>query len=231
VLNPVKEIGQLVRQHLGDQTIYFIDAMSSFGGVQIDFASTNVDFLVSSANKCLEGVPGFSYVLASKKKLETCKGNSRSLSLDLWDQLDNFEKNGNQFRFTPPTHAIVALDNALDLLDREGGIAARSLRYISNHRILSQGMSEMGFKKLVDLEHDCHIITSFFYPKHPNFNFPEFYTRLNQTGNVIYPGKVSSADCFRIGCIGDLFPNDFQVLLSAIRQTMSDMKIPLPLSD
>jgi 2-aminoethylphosphonate-pyruvate transaminase len=200
--------------------------MSSFGAVPIDLAGCHIDYLISSANKCIEGVPGFSFVLCKLSSLKACAGYARSVSLDLLDQYEGFEKNG-QFRFTPPTHALVAFRQALAELELEGGIARRAERYRSNYETLIAGMREMGFQEYLKPEDQGYIITSFLYPNDPNFSFEKFYEGLNQKDYVIYPGKVSDADCFRIGNIGRIFEPDIRALLAAIRETIDQMGVRL----
>ena len=213
IINPIEEIGAVVRR-AGAK--YFVDAMSSFGAVPLNLADCNIDYLVSSANKCIEGVPGFSVILAKISSLKETKGYTRTLSLDLLDQYEGLEKNG-QFRFTPPTHALVAFRQALAELDAEGGVAGRAARYRANHETLVAGMREMGFKEYLPPEDQGYIITPFFYPDDPKFTFKEFYEKLNARDYVIYPGKVTNADCFRIGNIGRIFESDVRDLLAVIR--------------
>lgn len=219
IINPVEEIGA-VSQKFGKR--FFVDAMSSFGAVPIDLAAAGIDYLVSSANKCIEGVPGFSFTLARREAMLESEGWARSVCFDLLAQWQGLEKNG-QFRFTPPTHAMLAYDRALEELDMEGGVEGRKQRYTSNYETLIAGMRRMGFKEYLEPAHQSHIITSFRFPGHPKFTFEEFYSRLNDKGFVIYPGKVSNADCFRIGTIGRLFPDDVRNLLNAIKDTMEEM--------
>jgi 2-aminoethylphosphonate-pyruvate transaminase len=216
IINDIEAIGQLAKQY---GKIYMVDAMSSFGAVPVDFKHSGIDFLVSSSNKCIESVPGFTFIICRKTSLEQCKGRSRTLSFDLYAQWQGLEQNG-QFRFTPPTHTILAFHKALRLLEEEGGIAARAKRYESNHRTLVQGMREMGFAAFLDDEKQGYIITSFLYPE-KNFDFVDFYKKLNEMGFVIYPGKLSQADCFRIGHIGQIFPDDTKRLLAAIKKIRS----------
>ncbi|XP_070577879.1 2-aminoethylphosphonate--pyruvate transaminase-like isoform X2 [Ptychodera flava] len=225
--NPVTEVGALVQKYNPDAS-YFVDAMSSFGAVPLDLLKSNVHYLVSSANKCIEGVPGFAYVIAQTDKLLQCKGEARSLSLDLVAQYEGLEKNG-QFRFTPPTHVLLAFKQALIELEAEGGVQGRANRYKTNSAVLQDGMKKMGFRQLLDPSDQGYIITSYHYPNHPNFNFQEFYQRLNDKDQVIYPGKVTDANCFRIGNIGHLFTEDMECLLQCIRNVCDDMDIPLPL--
>ncbi|XP_064602439.1 LOW QUALITY PROTEIN: 2-aminoethylphosphonate--pyruvate transaminase-like [Liolophura sinensis] len=227
VINPVDQIGGLVETYLPNATC-FVDAMSSFGAVPIDVAASGIDYIVSSANKCVEGVPGFAYVIARIEKLRKCKGFSRSLSLDLVDQYETLETTG-QFRFTPPTHAMLAFRQALDELELEGGVRGRASRYRENREILKEGMAKLGFKELLDDRHDGYIITSYHYPKDPKFSFKDFYTRLNDKDQVIYPGKVLNADCFRIGNIGYLKPADMKHLMVCVEEVCKDMGLKMPL--
>ena len=224
ILNPIADLGALVRE-LG--RTFIVDAMSSFGAIPIDLHQAPIDFLISSANKCIQGVPGFSFVLARREKLESCKGVARTLSLDLWEQWRGLEHDG-QFRFTPPTHTLLAFGQALDELDREGGVAGRERRYSANQKILVNGMKKLGFVPYLDPSVQSPIITAYHYPPHPNFRFEEFYSRLSNLGMVIYPGKLTAVECFRLGNIGDLFEEDMQALLTAIARVLADMNVPIP---
>ncbi len=223
IINPIREIGELVRKR---NVVYFVDAMSSFGAVPIDLAECCIDYLVSSANKCIEGVPGFCFVLARRDTLLSTEGYARSLSFDLLVQWKGLESNG-QFRFTPPTHSLLAFHQALLELEQEGGVEGRAARYRENYETLVAGMRSIGFKEYVDPDKQGFIITSFMYPNHPNFSFEKFYAGLNERNYVIYPGKVSDADCFRIGNIGRIFPTDVLDLLNAVRETLAEMNVEL----
>jgi 2-aminoethylphosphonate-pyruvate transaminase len=221
IINPIEAIGQVVSQH---RRCYFVDSMSAFGAVPLDFEAAKIDFLVSSANKCIEGVPGFGFCLCRREALTETRGWSRTLSLDLLAQWEGLEKNG-QFRFTPPTHTILAFRQALRELDQEGGVSGRSARYEENYRTLLAGMRSLGFIEYVDPALQGYIITSFRYPEDPNFQFEKFYDLLNEAGFVIYPGKVSDADCFRIGNIGRIDKSDVEALLGAIKGTLAKMEV------
>ena len=229
LLNPILELGRVAAAY---GKVFMVDAMSSFGAVPIPVAAWGVHYLVSSSNKCIEGVPGFSFVLARRDLLEQIMrstqsaGYARSLSLDLLAQWRGLEADG-QFRFTPPTHAILAFRQALAELGAEGGVAGRAARYRHNYEILITGMRELGFIEYLRPEDQGYIITSFRYPDHPNFNFNRFYEALNDKGFVIYPGKVSDAACFRIGTIGRIFTDDVLALLAAIRETLTEMEVVL----
>eukprot|EP00047_Mylnosiga_fluctuans_P002180 m.223510 g.223510 ORF g.223510 m.223510 type:complete len:395 (-) comp10933_c0_seq1:44-1228(-) len=228
IINPVEKIGALVKQHVPN-ALFFVDAMSSFGGVPLDIVGGNIHFVVSSANKCIQGIPGFGFILAHKEHLLRCAGQARSLSLDLVAQFKGLENDG-QFRFTPPTHSLLAFRQALKELEEEGGVSARSQRYQTNKAILQKGMTALGFKELLSPEVSSYVITTYLFPNHPNFKFSEFYGRLNDKNFVIYPGKVTQADCFRIGSIGHLFPDDVRGLLAAIKEVCAEMNLPLPLA-
>lgn len=221
ILNPIEAVGRIVQAH---RRSFIVDAMSSFGSVPIDFAAAGIDYLVSSANKCIEGVPGFSFVIARREALLACEGYARSLSLDLLSQWKSFENNG-QFRFTPPTHSLLAFQTALDELETEGGVKARGARYQRNHQVLMAGMKQLGFRPYLPLQHQTYIITSFHFPPHPKFTFEVFYRKLSDRGFIIYPGKISQADTFRIGSIGRLFEGDMRSLLAAIAETLQEMGI------
>ena len=223
IINPIEEYGKIAKAH---NCIYIVDAMSSFGAYPIDLKTCGIDFLISSSNKNIEGVPGFSFVLARKDALNAAKGMARTLSLDLFAQWEGLEGDG-QFRFTPPTHSILAFHQALIELDQEGGVAARGTRYQKNYEVTLAAMQEMGFKTYLKLEDQGYIITSFYYPDHPNFNFQQFYERLSDKGHVIYPGKLTRADCFRIGHIGRLGLADVKALMSAIAETLIEMKVQI----
>jgi 2-aminoethylphosphonate-pyruvate transaminase len=224
ILNPVAEIGRIVKEY---GRAFVVDAMSSYGGIPLDVAASGIDFLVSSANKCIQGVPGIGFVLARRVIIASAEGRARSLSLDLVAQWKGLESDG-QFRFTPPTHVILAFWQALEELEAEGGIPGRSARYAANHQALLAGLTALGFDAYLAPEHQSCIISSFRYPTHPNFDFRQFYQRLSDQGLVIYPGKVSDANCFRIGTIGNLFPDDIRSLLAAIRRTLEAMQIDSP---
>ena len=189
ILNPLNEIGSVVKE---SGRTFIVDAMSSFGGIPLNVDEAAIDFLVSSANKCLEGVPGFSLVIADREQLLAIDGRARSVSLDLLAQWKGLEENG-QFRFTPPTHAILAFRQALRELDDKGGVAARATRYAANHAALLRGMRRMGFREYVPAESQSHIITAFLFPEDPRFEFTEFYQRLSSKGMLIYPGKLTEA--------------------------------------
>jgi len=223
LFNPVEALGALCTHY---HKTCIVDAMSSFGGVSLDVKKAGIDFLISSSNKCIEGVPGFSFVICKRAELQKCEGNSPSLSLDLFEQWKGLEQNG-QFRFTPPTLAIMAFKQALVELKEEGGIAMRELRYKNNQRVLLEGTRNLGLEEYLPAEIQGHIINSFLYPQHPNFNFERFYQKLNAKDCVIYPGKLSKANTFRIGNIGQLFQEDMEHLIQSMAEVFEEEQITI----
>lgn len=215
MLNPVKEVGEVVKRY---GKTYIVDAMSSFGGIQMDVKKWGIDFLITSSNKCIQGVPGFGVVIACKKTLATCEGRSISLSLDLYDQWVTMEAQQGKWRYTSPTHTVLAFHQALLELEQEGGVKSRQERYQQNQHMLVRKMEKIGFQVLLPEENRSPIITSFLYPDSPRFSFDEFYQRLKDAGYVIYPGKVTTAETFRIGNIGDVYPEDMEKLVQKIAE-------------
>lgn len=217
MLNPIEKIADLVKAY---EKVFILDAMSSFGGIPIDAAELGVDFIISSANKCIQGVPGFGFIVARRKELERCQGRARSLSLDLFGQWSEMEKNKGKWRYTSPTHTVRAFAQALSELEEEGGIEARFNRYCKNQKTLVDGMLALGFECLLPREWQSPIITSFLYPRDEAFTFQRFYAELKSRGFVIYPGKITTGDTFRIGNIGDIDPDDILRLIKAVKESM-----------
>ena len=217
MLNPLEAIGEMTQQY---NKVFIVDAMSSFGGSAIDMAELHIDFLISSANKCIQGVPGFGFVLAKHSSMNAIVGFSRSVSLDLYDQWRCMEDHLGKWRFTSPTHVVRAFAEALKELEAEGGVEARQQRYYENQHTLVTGMQRLGFECLLEAKLQSSIITSFHNPQHADYNFNTFYDLLKQKGFVIYPGKVSKADCFRIGTIGDVWPSDIDKFIVALETSM-----------
>ncbi|HEY4312033.1 MAG TPA: 2-aminoethylphosphonate--pyruvate transaminase [Pirellulales bacterium] len=220
MVNPAAAIGQIVKRH---GRVFILDAMSSFAGMPLDMAEVGADYLISSANKCVQGVPGFGFAIARRADLERCEGRARSLSLDLFGQWREMESKGGKWRYTSPTHVLLALHQALDELDAEGGVPARFARYSENHRVLVEGLSQLGFRPLLPPEHRSPIITSFLYPRDAKFSFDAMYEALKRRGFVIYPGKVSNADTFRVGTIGHVFPADFHRLVDSFATVTKEL--------
>ncbi len=220
ILNGIEDIARVVNKH---GKVFIVDAMSSFGGVPFFLDELKIDFMVSSANKCIQGVPGFGFIIARKVEMEKCCGTARSLALDLFSQWETMEKCGGKWRFTSPTHVVKAFDEALKELEEEGGIPARHERYKNNQRRLLTGMKELGFKPLLDEELHSPIITSFNYPAEGNFSFKSFYDFMKKEGYVLYPGKISQADTFRIGNIGDVEVSDIEKMLLSVKKYLNAM--------
>ncbi|KAB2875794.1 MAG: 2-aminoethylphosphonate--pyruvate transaminase [Burkholderiaceae bacterium] len=222
VENPLAEIAQVCARH-GKGLI--VDAMSSFGALPIDARSIRFDALVAASGKCLEGVPGMGFVFIRKAVLEACAGNSQSLAMDLHDQHVYMEKTG-QWRFTPPTHVVVALAEAVAQFVEEGGQPARLARYAGNYRTLVDGMGALGFKPFLKPEIQAPIIVTFHAPAHPSYDFKRFYAAAKQRGFILYPGKLTQLETFRVGCIGAIGHNEMQQAVAAVADTLREMGIP-----
>jgi 2-aminoethylphosphonate-pyruvate transaminase len=221
ILNPLDEIAAVVEKRGAG---LLIDAMSAFGALPVDSKQISFDAIVASSNKCLEGAPGMGFCIARKEALQATVGNSPSLSLDLYDQWTAMEKT-RQWRFTPPTHVLLAFDQALNEFEEEGGVEGRGGRYRDNCRILVDGMRELGFRTLLPDHLQAPIIITFHMPQNPEFVFSEFYDYLREQGYVIYPGKLTVAESFRIGCIGRLDESHMTGALSAIANTLENFGI------
>ena len=221
ILNPLAEVAEVVKKH-GRRLL--IDSMSAFGALPLDAREIPFDAVVASSNKCLEGAPGMGFCLARIDALQKTQGNAHSLTLDLYDQWTGMEKT-DQWRFTPPTHCILAFAQALQEFQDEGGVAGRGQRYRDNCRILVRGMRELGFQTLLPDELQAPIIATFHMPADPKFDFQVFYDSLRRKNYVIYPGKLTVADSFRIGCIGRLNAEHMHGALAAIKETLAEMGV------
>lgn len=221
ILNPVAEVGAIVKR-AGRRLL--IDSMSAFGALAVDAREVQFDALASSSNKCLEGVPGFGFIVCRIAALEEAKGNAHALVLDLHDQWKVLETTG-QYRFTPPIHAIVALHQAITEFQAEGGVPGRGGRYRENAKVLIDGMRSLGFETLLPDRLQAPIIVTFHMPRDPKFNFQAFYDELKDRGYVIYPGKLTVADSFRIGCIGRLSPDHMRGAVETVRQVIAGMGV------
>jgi 2-aminoethylphosphonate-pyruvate transaminase len=221
ILNPLAEIADAV--HARGRKL-LIDAMSSFGAVDLDINRLPYEAMVSSANKCIEGVPGFGFVVARKSALAAAQGNSHSLSLDLHAQWVTLQKTG-QWRFTPPTHVVAAFLEALRLHHAEGGIAARGARYARNRDVLVAGMRALGFQTLLQDRWLSPIIVTFFNPAHPAFDFTRFYDLMKARGFIIYPGKLTVVASFRIGCIGRLDEHVMRLVVAAAAGALAELGV------
>lgn len=209
ILNDIEAVGRVVK---AAGRTFIVDAMSSFGAVDIRVADIGIDYLVSSANKCIQGVPGFSYIIARREALEATEGNARTVSLDLYDQWKGLEEGHGKWRFTSPTHVVAAFHRAMQELREEGGVEKRGERYARLNRRLREGMAALGFEAYVEEAHQGPIITTSFYPRE-GFSFAKMYAYLKENGYVIYPGKLTDRDTFRLGNIGDLNDEDAERIL------------------
>jgi 2-aminoethylphosphonate-pyruvate transaminase len=221
VLNPLHEIAMVVAKH-GRSLI--VDAMSSFGAIDIDARQTPFDAVVAASGKCLEGVPGMGFVIARRSTLERCEGNSHSLAMDLYDQWAYMNRT-TQWRFTPPTHVVAALDQAIAQYIEEGGLEARGARYARNCRALIEGMAELGFRPFLDPSIQAPIIVTFHAPDDPAYDFKTFYQEVKKRGYILYPGKLTQIETFRVGCIGHFGDAGIPGAVAAIADTLKAMGI------
>jgi len=219
VLNPLQAVADVCAAH-GKGLI--VDAMSSFGALEIDARKTRFDALIAASGKCLEGVPGMGFVFIRKAVLDGCAGQSQSLAMDLHDQYVYMEKTG-QWRFTPPTHVVVALHEAIAQFEAEGGQPARLTRYTQNYQALISGMAKLGFKPFLDPAIQAPIIVTFLAPEHPDYDFKAFYAAVRARGFLLYPGKLTQIETFRVGCIGAIGPQDMAQAVHAVALAMNDL--------
>jgi 2-aminoethylphosphonate-pyruvate transaminase len=223
ILNPLHEIAEVVS---GRGRSLIVDAMSSFGALPIDARRTPFDAVIAASGKCIEGPPGMGFVFARRSVLERRAGNSTSLALDLHDQWVYMEKTG-QWRYTPPTHVVVALDAALAQFEAQGGQPARLARYTANYEALVSGLAEMGFRPFIDPKIQAPIIVTFHAPADPRYAFKDFYERVRDKGFILYPGKLTQVETFRVGCIGAIGPDEMRLAVNAVRDTLRELGIRL----
>ena len=221
ILNPLHEIAQVVKHH-GKRLI--IDAMSSFGALPIDAHTVPFDALIAASGKCLEGVPGMGFVFANKQALAGAQGNCHSLAMDLFDQHRYMAKTG-QWRFTPPTHVVAALHEALLQYQEEGGLPARHQRYVNNCQALLDGMAELGLRSFLPAATQAPIIVTFHAPHDPRYQFKDFYERVKAKGFILYPGKLTEVETFRVGCIGHVNAAEMHAAVAAIAQVLQEMDV------
>lgn len=221
ILNPVHEISEIVYAK-GRKLL--IDSMSAFGAISLDVNEIRYEAMVSSANKCIEGVPGFGFIIARKSELEAAKGRSHSLSLDVHAQWAHLSKTG-QWRYTPPTHVVAAFLVALRQHEVEGGVAGRGARYARNRDVMVAGMRELGFETLLKDRWLSPIIVTFFNPAHPDFSFERFYELMKDKGFIIYPGKLTVVDSFRVGCIGRMDEHVMHRVVKAAGESLRELGV------
>jgi 2-aminoethylphosphonate-pyruvate transaminase len=224
VLNPLQAVADVCERF--DRGL-IVDAMSSFAALEIDARTTRFDALIAASGKCLEGVPGMGFVFIRQAVLEGCAGRSQSLAMDLHDQYVYMEKTG-QWRFTPPTHVVVALHEAIAQFEAEGGQSARLARYTRNYQTLVAGMATLGFKPFLDPAVQAPIIVTFHAPQHPAYEFKRFYDTAKHYGFLLYPGKLTQVETFRVGCIGAIGHVEMRQAVDAVAQTLRDMGISQP---
>jgi 2-aminoethylphosphonate-pyruvate transaminase len=221
VLNPLHDIALVAARH-GRGLI--VDAMSSFGALEIDARKTPFDAVIAASGKCLEGVPGMGFVVVRRAVLEKAEGNCHSLSMDLHDQWVYMEKT-TQWRFTPPTHVVAALDEAIAQYLEEGGLAARGARYARNCKALVDGLARLGLRSFLDASIQAPIIVTFHAPDDANYDFKTFYQEVKKRGYILYPGKLTQVETFRVGCMGHFGEAGIPGAVDAIAQTLQAMGI------
>jgi 2-aminoethylphosphonate-pyruvate transaminase len=221
VWNPLQEVADVCAKH-GKGLI--VDAMSSFGALPIDARETRFDALIAASGKCLEGVPGMGFIFIRKEVIDGCAGRSQSLAMDLHDQYTYMERTG-QWRFTPPTHVVVALAEAIAQFEEEGGQPARLARYTANYHTLIHGMSRLGFIPFLDSPVQAPIIVTFHAPGDPRYDFKTFYASARERGFILYPGKLTQMETFRVGCVGAIGPNEMEQAVQAVALALEDMGI------
>ena len=220
ILNPLDEVAQVVARH--DRRL-IVDAMSSFGALEIDARRTPFDAVVAASGKCLEGPPGMGFVVARRAALEQCEGNSHSLAMDLYDQWVYMQKT-TQWRYTPPTHVVAALDCAIAQYLEEGGLAARGARYARNCRTLIEGMAALGLKSFLPAAIQAPIIVTFHAPDSPHYKFKSFYDAVKALGYILYPGKLTTLETFRVGCMGQLGERGIAGAVEAVAKVLAEMR-------
>ncbi|VVD76602.1 2-aminoethylphosphonate--pyruvate aminotransferase [Pandoraea iniqua] len=221
VLNPLADIARVCQKH-GKGLI--VDAMSSFGAVEIDVRTMPFDALIAASGKCLEGVPGMGFVIVKKTVLDASAGNSHSLAMDLHDQYAYMQKT-TQWRFTPPTHVVAALRAAVDQFLAEGGQPVRGERYRRNCRALVDGMASLGFRPFLSADVQAPVIVTFHAPTDSKYDFKAFYAAVRERGYILYPGKLTQLETFRVGCIGAIDDNEMRNVVTAIAQTLTSLDI------
>ena len=219
ILNPVAAIARVVAQ-AGRRLI--VDAMSAFGALPLDAREVPYDALIASSNKCLEGVPGMGFVIVRHEALIAAEGNSHSLALDLTDQHRYLRQTG-QWRFTPPTHVVAAFASALDQYRDEGGQPARLARYVANCAVLCSGLEDLGLRRFLEADVQAPVIVTWHAPEHPDYDFKRFYEAVRARGFLLYPGKLTRVETFRVGCIGAIGQAEIRQAVAAIRAALLEL--------
>ncbi len=222
LLNPIRKLGEIAK---ANGCKFIVDAMSSFAGIAFKMEENNIDYLISSANKCLQGMPGISFVIAKKDEIEKLKdGKKKCFYLDLHAQYESLEKQ-QQMRFTPPVQTAYALRKAIDEFFEEGA-ERRQERYFKSWQTLTSGLHEIGFKLLIEDERmQSRILTSVVEPKNQEYDFDRLHDRLYEKGFTIYPGKIGNMNTFRIANMGAIDYRDIENFLSALKDSLKCMGI------
>jgi 2-aminoethylphosphonate aminotransferase len=223
LLNPMREIGEMAHS-LGKLVI--VDTISSFAGIPINFKSDHIDFLMSTSNKCIQGMAGVSFVICKKSEIEKSKDFPiRSLYLNLFKQYDYFRKHG-EMQFTPPVQVLYALRQAIIEFIREGG-DERHNRYYNSWKVLIAGLEDIGLDLLLDRNIQSHILTTIVEPKDPNYSFQKLHDLLNERGFTIYPGKAGKDKTFRIANMGAIDSTDMKNFVMCLKEVLELMHVRL----
>ncbi len=221
LLNPVREIGEIAKQY---DKVFIVDAISSFAGIPADIKEHNIDFMMSTSNKCIQGMAGVCFVICSRHELEKLKDYpKRSFYLDLHSQYDFFLKTG-QMQFTPPVQTIYALRRAIDEFLQEGA-ENRYERYRKSWETLRNGITEMGFRILTNPAEESNLLITILYPEDPDFDFETVHDRLFEKGFTIYPGKVGKLKSFRLAVLGAVDHHDINNFLCELKNILKETRV------
>jgi 2-aminoethylphosphonate aminotransferase len=222
ILNPITEVGRIVKKY---NCTYIVDAISSYAGIPIDIKESKADFLLSTSNKCIQGMAGLAFVVCKKSALESIKNyEKRSFYLDLYNQYDYLEKTG-QTPFTPPVQIAYALKQAIKEYFEEGG-DRRYARYTENWKTLRSGLLDLGFTLLLKEDQESHILLTVIEPEAKNFDFEKMHDYLYDLGFTIYPGKLKQKT-FRLANMGAIYPADITAFLTALKEYLKEHHIIL----
>lgn len=219
VLNPVAEIAHVAARH-GRRVI--VDAMSSLFGEPLDVAQEPLDYVVASANKCLQGIPGVSFVLVRRSALAMLDGRPpRSVYLDLHGHFASQERDNTPF--TPAVQVLHAMEQALAELATET-LGARVRRYADNARVLRDGMGALGFEMLVPPAARSHLLTTFRLP--PGVSYDALHDAMKRRGYIIYAGQGDLRTyAFRVANMGTLTPSDMAAVVAAFAASLDDLGV------
>ena len=199
-----------------------VDAMSSFGALDFNVQELGIDYLITTPNKALEAVPGLAIVICRNEDIEGCEGNAGTLSLNLYQQYLSMSK--HKFRFTSPTHNVLALQQALHELEAEGGVSERHQRYLRINRMMADMMKKYKISRFRENEYQSVILNCFSLDGQP-YEFEDLYNFFRANGYEMYPGRMTSENTFRIGNIGSISEADVEALDKLMAKFCSERNI------